>query len=74
LWDAGDRICGKRLRALILVLIDAMERHGHLKLDAAVRTLLLGVSAAIDRMLGPLWRGSSRRTARWCAVWPGTED
>jgi hypothetical protein len=35
------------------VLIDAMERHGHLKLDAVVRTRLLGLSAAtIDRMLG----------------------
>ncbi len=33
LWEAGDRICGKRLRVLIPVLIDAMERHGHLELD-----------------------------------------
>ena len=38
LWEAGDRICGKRLKALIPVLIDAMERHGHLKLDAVVAT------------------------------------
>ncbi len=26
LWEAGDRVCGKRLKALV----DAMERHGHL--------------------------------------------
>jgi predicted metal-dependent hydrolase len=33
LWEAADRICGKRLRELIQVLIGAMERHGHLQLD-----------------------------------------
>jgi hypothetical protein len=69
LWEAGDRVCGKRLKALIPVLIDAMERHGHLKLDAVVRTRLLGVSAAtIDRLLGPERKaaGSTRRR-RWGA-------
>ena len=30
LWEASDRICGKRLKPLIPVLIPAMERHGHL--------------------------------------------
>src|SRR2546425_4586863 len=34
-WEAADRICGKRLRQVITGLVDAMERHGHLKLDAA---------------------------------------
>jgi len=33
LWEAADRICAKRLRVLIPVLIEAMERHGHLQLD-----------------------------------------
>jgi len=52
LWEAGDRVCGKRLKALIPVLIDAMERHGHLALDPAVKDKLLQVSAAtIDRVL-----------------------
>ncbi len=52
LWEAGDRVCGKRLRALIPVLIDAMERHGHLELDPIVKDKLLQVSAAtIDRAL-----------------------
>src|SRR6266852_775001 len=36
-WEAADRLGGKRLRPVIAGLIDAMERHGHLKLDAAVR-------------------------------------
>jgi hypothetical protein len=69
LWEAGDRICGKRLRALIPVLIDAMERHGHLELDAVVRTRVLGVSAAtIDRLLGPQREAAGRaRRRRWGA-------
>lgn len=52
LWEAGDRVCGKRLKALIPMLVDAMERHGHLDLDPVVRTKVLQVSAAtIDRIL-----------------------
>jgi len=52
LWEAGDRICGKRLKPLIPVLITAMERHGHLDLDALVKARLLQISAAtIDRSL-----------------------
>ncbi|SEI20580.1 hypothetical protein SAMN05216228_11182 [Rhizobium tibeticum] len=28
-WEASDRICGKRLHPLLPTLIEAMERHGH---------------------------------------------
>ena len=28
LWEAADRVCGKRLKPLIPMLVDAMERHG----------------------------------------------
>lgn len=64
LWEASDRICGKRLKPLIATLLDAMERHGHLRLDVAVRERVLAVSAAtIDRMLsGP--RAHVRRRSR----------
>jgi hypothetical protein len=52
LWEAADRICGKRMKALIPMLVDAMERHGHLDLDPVVKTKVLQVSAAtIDRVL-----------------------
>ena len=52
LWEAADRVCGKRLKALIPKLVDAMERHGHLDLDPVIKAKLLEVSAAtIDRML-----------------------
>ncbi|MBC8741971.1 transposase family protein [Paraburkholderia sp. UCT31] len=52
LWEAADRVCGKRLKALIPKLVDAMERHGHLDLDPVIKAKLLDVSTAtIDRML-----------------------
>ena len=52
IWEAADRICGKRLRQVIAGLVDAMERHGHLRLDPGVRESLLSMSAAtMDRLL-----------------------
>jgi len=52
LWEASDRICAKRLRPLLPVLITALERHGHLRIDEGVRARVLGASAAtIDRLL-----------------------
>jgi hypothetical protein len=51
-WEAADRICGKRLRKVIAGMVEAMERHGHLQLDAEVRQRLLSMSAAtMDRLL-----------------------
>jgi hypothetical protein len=52
LWEASDRVCGKRLRALLPILLPALERNGHLKLDEAIRPKILAMSAAtIDRLL-----------------------
>lgn len=52
LWETSDRLCGKRLKPLVPILIEAMEGHGHLSLDPAVREKLLQMSAAtIDRSL-----------------------
>ena len=52
IWEASDRICGKRLRPLVPILVEAMERHGHLQLVPEVRAGLLAMSAAtIDRAL-----------------------
>jgi hypothetical protein len=68
LWEASDRICGKRLKSLIPILIGSMERHGHLRLDAPVRERLLTASAAtIDRLLTVVRaeaRGGARRRPR----------
>jgi len=65
LWEASDRVCGKRLRALIPSLVPALERHGHLSLESVTRTKLLGVSAAtIDRLLAEARGLSDRRRVR----------
>jgi hypothetical protein len=61
LWEAANRICGKRLKALLPVLIESMEHHGHLRLDPVVRSALLDISAAtIDRLLRPVREASGR--------------
>jgi hypothetical protein len=52
LWEASDRVCGKRLKPLLPVLVPALEHHHHLQLDDAVRSKVLSASAAtIDRVL-----------------------
>ncbi len=53
-WEASDRLCGKRLKALIPSLLAAIERHGHIDLDTCVKDKLITMSAAsIDRSLKP---------------------
>ena len=52
LWEASDRVCGKRLVVMLPTLLPAIERHGRLTPTSEQRALLLSVSAAtIDRML-----------------------
>ena len=67
-WEAADRICGKRLKAVLPNLVEAMECHGHLELDSLVRERLLSASAAtIDRLLAPVRRSAGRRRKRRAA-------
>ena len=67
LWEASDRLCSKRLKPIIPVLLPALERHGQLAIDEAIRALLLAVSpATIDRLLSEVRlvaRGGRRRRA-----------
>ncbi|MCZ7658066.1 MAG: hypothetical protein M5U07_09490 [Xanthobacteraceae bacterium] len=67
LWEASDRICGKRLKAMIPTLLPALERPERLKLDEHDRGLLLAISAAtIDRLSSEarmVARGGRRRRA-----------
>jgi len=52
LWESSDRVCGKRLKPLLRILVPALEQHGHLKLDEVIRAKVLAMSAAtIDRLL-----------------------
>jgi hypothetical protein len=53
LWEASDRVCGKRLVVMIPTLLRSLQRHGRLRLGEGERELVLSVSAAtIDRLLG----------------------
>ena len=55
LWEASDRVCGKRLVVMIPTLREALERHGRLRLSNSEAALLGSVSAAtIDRLLSEM--------------------
>jgi len=65
IWEASDRICGKRLRPLVPIMVEAMERHGHLNLAPEIRISLLAMSAAtIDRALRAVRDQAGRSTRR----------
>jgi hypothetical protein len=64
LWEASDRVCGKRLKALLPVLLPALERHKHLQVDPAIRAKLTAISAAtVDRLLREVRSANSRGRA-----------
>ena len=67
LWEASDRVCGKRLKVMIPTLLPALEQHGRLKLGKADHDRVLAISAAtIDRLLGDVKvaaSGGKRRRA-----------
>jgi hypothetical protein len=53
-WHAANQICSKRLVPFLPHLVEAMERHGHLRLPVDVRERLLKISpSTVDRMLKP---------------------
>ena len=54
-WEASNRICSKRLVPFLPTMIDALERHGHLSLDAEIKARLLTISpATVDRLLADI--------------------
>lgn len=72
LWEASDRVCGKRLVAMIPTLVPALAQHGRLQVSEGEQAQLLTVSAAtIDRMLGDVKvaaAGGRRRRAGFCSA------
>ena len=73
-WEAADRICGKRLKAALPHLVESMERHGHLDLDPRVRQRLLAASAAtLDRLLQPIRTPAGHRLRRRRNQSPGPQ-
>ena len=64
-WEASDRIYGKRLKAALPSMVESLERHGHLDLDPGVRRRLFSASAAtIDRLLRPIREQAGSRRKR----------
>jgi len=53
-WNAADQICSKRLIPFLPDFIEALERHGELRLEEEIRSRLLSISpASADRLLQP---------------------
>ena len=64
-WEASDRICGKRLKAALPSMVESLERHGHLDLDPGVRERLFSASAStMDRLLRPVRAGRQPQEAQ----------
>ena len=65
-WEASDRICGKRLHAALPHLVESMERHGHLQRSQVRERLLTASASTLDRLLKPIrsTAGSRRRRGR----------
>lgn len=71
-WEVGDRMCGKLLVGAMPDLVDALERHGELRLGAAERKALREMSAAtMDRLLRPARRAIGRQPRRMSAATTG---
>lgn len=68
LWEASDRICGKKLKALLPLLIESTERRGHMGLASEIRAKLLAMSGSrIDRELGKIRQRGGRQRRRQVA-------
>lgn len=53
-WEASDRLCSKRLKPFLPELLDVLDRHGELAIEAQMRDQLCDMSAStIDRLLKP---------------------
>ena len=67
IWEASDRLCSKRLKPILPVLLGALRQHGQLAVTDALRDLLLAISpATMDRLLSDIRlvaRGGRRRRA-----------
>lgn len=51
-WEACGHLCGKRLHPFLPDMVEALERHGEIKLAPETRSRLLQISAStIDRRL-----------------------
>jgi hypothetical protein len=71
LWEMLDCICGKRLVPALPGLVEALERHGELRLEPLTRSRLLSMSASTaDRLLREVRCQRAHRGL--CTTRPGT--
>lgn len=71
IWEASNEICSKRLVPFIPDMMDALQRHGHLKVsDASKDQLLLISSSTVDRLLKPYRTTKKKRGL--CTTTAGT--
>jgi hypothetical protein len=60
-WTAANHICAKRLIPFLPMLVESLERHGHLHLSEECRSQLLSMSpATADRILRPYRKQEQR--------------
>lgn len=61
-WQAADQLCSKRLKPFLPELLEILERHEELVLEAPLKSQLCQMSAAtIDRLLKPYRKFTGRR-------------
>jgi hypothetical protein len=59
LWEASDRLCGKQIHAILPMLVESLQHHGHLHLEQGVRARVLTMSSAtICRLHAPIRKTS----------------
>jgi hypothetical protein len=71
MWEASDRLCGKRLKALLPILVPALERHGHLMTGRAFSDHFKSESATLVTGQSPVYSEHRRRIVGGLdLVWP----
>jgi len=61
-WQAADQLCSKRLKPFLPQLLDILERHEELVLEASLKAQLCTMSTAtMDRLLKPYRQRGGRR-------------
>ena len=53
-WDASDRICGRRLKAALTSMVESPENYGRFDLVPDVRRRLFSACATMERLLRPI--------------------
>jgi hypothetical protein len=61
-WEAGDRLCSKRLKPFMSEMAEVLRRHGEQQIDTSLEAQLCHISpSTIDRLLRPHRKLSGRK-------------